>query len=558
MHKELFSILIIFFLSIEAHNHWFFVHNFQKNSQNFIVYYDQSLFSQSNNDELPLFTRSALHLPALLEYAKHNKLPVIAVLPEDYGHYGPLHENASRTEGTCVALSWLSAYHRFTYLGNLDIRIIVCSKNDIDSSAFMQALEEIAGRVFKYYSCPEESISQRIVRIQELVNTDLTTTPVPHTMISPAIDIFSSLPEYQRPVSLAPLLPPLQPQQRRLCITGGAGFIGSHITREWLARGHQVIGIDNFLCSSRDNLQEFSTNENFCILQWDVSFPFTLEGPITDIIHCASIPSPALYYIMPRETLLSGLHGTKNTLDCALQKGARYLFTSTSEVYGDPMIHPQPEDYPGNVNSFGKRSAYDQSKRGAETLIMLYTKKYGIDTRIARIFNTYGPGMQLKDGRVVNNFINEILNNMPLSIYGTGLQTRSFCYISDTVSGILKLLDSPEITHAPIQDKVFNIGNNHEITIIHLSKLLKQLSEKYLARSLHTQHLPPRDSTDPQQRCPDLTRATALLQYQPHMSLQKGLEETFLFFLTNRSWKRSFNYFIETLESKQQANQVIT
>jgi dTDP-glucose 4,6-dehydratase len=234
--------------------------------------------------------------------------------------------------------------------------------------------------------------------------------------------------------------------------------------------------------------------------------------------------------------LLVGLHGTQNTLEVARAKNARYLFTSTSEVYGDPLIHPQPESYGGNVDCMGKRSAYDQSKRGAEVLIKLYFEHYGVDTRIARLFNTYGPGMRLADGRVINNFLESLINNTPLKINGSGDQTRSFAYVDDTIDGIFRLIDNDALCNEPhITQRVFNLGNPDEFTINELAYKVNELSKKYFNREIPIIHRENPDMSDPRMRRPDISRAQTILGFMPRVSLDEGLEKSLQFFLNKHN-----------------------
>lgn len=316
----------------------------------------------------------------------------------------------------------------------------------------------------------------------------------------------------------------------RVCISGGAGFLGSFFAKQLLHDGYQIIILDNLLCSSLENIKDIKDCANVCFVNHDVSIPFTLSVPVDAVIHLASVPSPVDYYKMPLETLRSGLQGTKNMLDLALQNNARFLFSSTSEIYGDPEVTPQPETYAGNVNFLGPRSQYDQSKRGAETLIKLYFDKYHLDVRIARIFNTYGPGMRLHDGRVITNFIAAILEDKPITIYGDGLQTRSFGYVQDTIQGLYDLMMLPVNTQESLFDRVFNIGTPTEFTISELAKRTEKISLKYLHKIPTIIRVANPDKTDPKMRCPDITKAQKRFYFNPQISLEQGLEKTFLYF----------------------------
>lgn|GEM_PF-78701 len=325
---------------------------------------------------------------------------------------------------------------------------------------------------------------------------------------------------------------------KRVLITGCAGLLGSALTKALLDKDFHVIGLDNGLCGKKSNLADIQDHPHFQYYSHDITKPFDIEGPLDMILHFASIPSPVMYYKMPLETLDVGLLGTLHTLDLAVQKNARYLFASTSEVYGNPEVNPQPETYFGNVDPMGIRSQYDESKRGAETLIKLYFEKYGIDVRIARIFNTYGPGMRLSDGRVITSFIESLLHDTPLTVHGTGQQTRSFAYVTDTVEGIIKLLESNTLSCAPdIQDRVFNIGNPHEFTINELAEAVVKLGHETLDKKITVTHVPRFDSTDPELRRPDISKAQALLNFKPSVSLADGLNRTLDYFKNSQDYK---------------------
>jgi nucleoside-diphosphate-sugar epimerase len=325
----------------------------------------------------------------------------------------------------------------------------------------------------------------------------------------------------------------------RVCISGGAGFIGSFLVQKLLQEGYQVIIVDNLLCSSLENIQEVRSNPNLFFVCHDVSQLFSLSISVDIVIHLASVPSPDDYYKMPIETLCAGLEGTKNMLELAVQNKARFLFSSTSEVYGDPEISPQPETYSGRVNFLGPRSQYDQSKRGAETLIKLYFDTYNLDVRIARIFNTYGPRMRLHDGRAVTNFIAAALEDKPLVIYGSGNQTRSFGYVEDTVQGLYDLMMIDFEPQASLFDRVFNIGTPGEVTIAELAEKIGQLGLKYLHKEPSITKIPSRDKTDPHMRCPDIRKAHAKFGFNPTISLEQGLEKTFRYFFQQYQQQQS-------------------
>jgi len=308
----------------------------------------------------------------------------------------------------------------------------------------------------------------------------------------------------------------------RVLITGGAGFIGSHLCDVFLARGHEVVAMDNLVTGSTSNIEHLIGRPGFTFLNYDVTNYVHVPGPLDAILHLASLPSPVDYLRMPIKTLKVGALGTHKTLGLARAKGARYLLASTSEVYGDPEVHPQREDYWGNVNPVGPRGVYDESKRFAEAMTMAYHRTHGIDTRIARIFNTYGPRMRLNDGRVVPNFIRQALLGEPLTVYDDGSRTRSFCYVSDLVEGIYGLLMSDEVE--PV-----NLGNPEEMTILEFAKRVIEISG---SSSRITFVEPPANRTkdDPQVRRPDITRAQATLGWVPRVSLEEGLINTIRYF----------------------------
>ena len=304
----------------------------------------------------------------------------------------------------------------------------------------------------------------------------------------------------------------------RILITGAAGFLGSHLCDRFLAEGHEVIGMDNFITGSPDNFAHLIGNPGFRFVEYNVTDYVYVDGPLDGVLHFASPASPVDYLEHPIPTLKVGSIGTHKTLGLAKAKGARYLLASTSEVYGDPEVHPQPESYWGNVNPIGPRGVYDEAKRFAEAITMAYHTYHQVDTRIVRIFNTYGPRMRPADGRVVSNFIVQALRGEPLSVYGDGSQTRSFCYVSDEVDGIYRLFMSDE--HQPV-----NIGNPVEFTV-------RQLAEKVieLTGSASTIASLPLPEDDPKVRRPDITRARELLGWEPQYDLERGLKATIEYF----------------------------
>jgi len=308
----------------------------------------------------------------------------------------------------------------------------------------------------------------------------------------------------------------------RVLITGGAGFIGSHLCELLLARGHTVICLDNLITGSRANIAHLEDQEHFSLMLHDVTNPIYIDGPLDAILHLASLPSPVDYIQMPIKTLKVGSLGTLHSLGLARAKKARFLLASTSEVYGDPLVHPQPESYWGNVNPIGPRGVYDESKRFGEALTMAYHRAHGLQTRIARIFNTYGPRMRLNDGRVVPNFVRQALLGEPLTVYDDGSRTRSFCYVSDLIEGLWRLLLSDQVE--PV-----NLGNPQEMTILELARMIIALSgSRSEIAFVHPDAS--RTADDPRTRQPDITRARTLLGWEPAVSLEQGLEETIAYF----------------------------
>ena len=304
----------------------------------------------------------------------------------------------------------------------------------------------------------------------------------------------------------------------RILITGGAGFIGSHLCDRFLAEGHQVIAMDNLSTSTIDNIAHLAGRDGFSFIKHDVTSYIYVEGHLDAILHLASLPSPVDYLERPIPTLKVGALGTHKALGLALAKGASFLLTSTSEVYGDPQEHPQREDYWGHVNPVGPRGVYDESKRFAEAMTMAYHRYHGVDTRIARIFNTYGPRMRSDDGRVVSNFVTQALRGEPLTIYDDGSRTRSFCYVSDMVDGLYRLLLSDEVY--PV-----NLGNPNEMTILEFAHKVLEIS----GPSSEMVFIAPTDERtkdDPQVRRPDISKAKRVLNWQPQVGLEEGLRKT--------------------------------
>jgi dTDP-glucose 4,6-dehydratase len=304
----------------------------------------------------------------------------------------------------------------------------------------------------------------------------------------------------------------------RIVVSGAAGFIASHMCDRLLAEGHQVVGLDNFLTGSARNIAHLAGEARFSFREQDVTQAFTVDGPVDGVLHMASPASPKDYLEHPIETLDVGSIGTRRMLELTLEKNARYLLTSTSECYGDPVVHPQVETYWGNVNPVGPRSCYDESKRFAEAMTMAYHRKHGVRTNIARIFNTYGPRMKLDDGRVVPAFLDQALRGQPMTIFGDGSQTRSFCYVSDLVDGLFRLMLSDE--RYPV-----NLGNPREMTIREFAEQIRRLTGS--GSELTSRPLP---EDDPRQRQPDITKARTLLGWEPRMTLEDGLARTVEYF----------------------------
>ncbi len=304
----------------------------------------------------------------------------------------------------------------------------------------------------------------------------------------------------------------------RTVITGGAGFIGSHLCERFLERGDEVVCVDNLITGALQNIEHLRSKDGFMFIRHDISHPLEIDGPVDNILHFASPASPVDYLQYPIQTLKVGSLGTHNTLGLAKAKGSRYLVASTSEVYGDPEQHPQREEYWGNVNPIGIRGVYDEAKRFSEAMVMAYHRAHEVDTHIVRIFNTYGPRMRLDDGRVLPNFMGQALRGEPLTIYGDGSQTRSFCYVDDLVEGITRLLFTD--FHEPV-----NLGNPSEISILDFAKEILALS----GSPSRIEHRPlPQD--DPKLRRPDISRAKRLLNWEPTVDRHAGLKKTLAYF----------------------------
>ncbi len=304
----------------------------------------------------------------------------------------------------------------------------------------------------------------------------------------------------------------------RAVVTGGAGFLGSHLCEKMLGAGHSVVCVDNLITGKRENIAHLLGRPDFEFVLHDVSKPIELDGPVDYVLHFASPASPIDYLELPIQTLKVGSLGTHNALGLAKSKGARYLLASTSEVYGDPLVHPQPESYWGNVNPVGPRGVYDEAKRFAEAMTMAYHRVHGLETRIVRIFNTYGPRMRPRDGRVVPAFIQQALAGEPLTVFGDGGQTRSFCFVDDLIEGIFRLLMSDEVMPT-------NIGNPHEMTILEFAERIRALIGSDSPIDFR-----PLPEDDPKTRQPDIGKARELLGWEPRVPLDEGLGRTIEYF----------------------------
>ena len=311
----------------------------------------------------------------------------------------------------------------------------------------------------------------------------------------------------------------------KILITGAAGFLGSHLCDRLLAEGHEIIGLDNFITGNPQNIAHLMGNEKFSFQKHDVSNYIFMQGKVDAVLHFASPASPnplspSGYFNLPIQTMKAGALGTHNCLGVARTHTAKFLLASTSEIYGDPLVHPQSEDYAGNVDPVGPRAVYDEAKRFAESITMAYHRTHGVDTRIVRIFNTYGPRMDLEDGRALPNLLKQALLGQPLTVYGDGSQTRSFCYVDDLIDGIVKLLYSNE--HLPV-----NIGNQHEMSLLDFAETINRMVGNKAGITFVKDA---RSVRDPQQRRPDITRARTILGWEPKIPLERGIELTVPYF----------------------------
>lgn len=510
LHCKLMFFLFCFYTSDRGAIYLFNI----PNSNNFILHLPEKLFV---SDDIQLFGFLSFDLPYLFAWLNQKFISkFILVIPSFFNEHSTISEKSFYTEGVRNALAWCSIFTRFKILSNLDIRILLYRESD-DSEIIKNNIEQTLSLEFKTSSSPEKEIEQRIITTNSLLNNQSLLTlapfevnipnPVPH-LIKTKFDLMKTT--------------------TRIVITGGAGFIGSHLVQQFLEQQYEIIVLDNLSCSSGENIKQFQENPLFEFIHFDVTKPFEIEGPIDIIAHLASEPSPVNYYAKPIETMNSGLFGTKYCLELARKKNARFFLASTSEVYGDPKVHPQKESYHGNVSPIGKRSQYDQSKRGAETLCKFYFDRYNIDIRIARIFNTYGPGMQIHDGRVITNFIQAVLFKKPMTIYGDGTQTRSPIYISDMVKGLTQLIESELITSfTSISQRIFNIGNPEEYSINQIADMVNKISLQYKNTETPITHIPQFDTTDPMVRCPDILYIHKVTGFYPQVSFQDGLQKMF-------------------------------
>ena len=511
---------VIFFISKTIFPSVFFSLEDAYTHEQYALVIDTRLHASEN--KLEDYKKIVLDFPTMMKESNNRLIPLIILVPSSLEHINPLNDGAYFTEAARTALAWIRTYYEVIG-GIIDPFIIPMQTEEIDADDLFLLIHE------KDLLCRNKveikNIRHRIISYY----SDINLLKVPCTLRP--IDFSAGVTNSFKKISIQ--LSELNYNKRYL-ISGGAGMIGSHLVKRLLQEGNQVIVLDNLSSGSIDNIEPYFNNQNFCFVNYDVCIPFELDVKIDGVIHCASLPSPAFYYKNPYETLLVGLQGTKNLLEIAKNNHARFLFTSTSEVYGDPEVNPQYEEYAGNVDCMGQRSAYDQSKRGAETFIKLYFDEYGLDARIARIFNTYGPGMAV-DGRAVPNFMNALLENKPLVIYGDGNQTRSFGYIDDTVNGLCLLLSINEtFLSDSMMDRVFNIGMPYEFTIGQLAEKFDILSNKYLNKSIKIQKIPNPDISDPRIRRPDITRAKKILGFHPVVNIDEGLEKTFLYYLKKR------------------------
>lgn len=456
------------------------------------------------------FSSIAIELPIYLNFACEKKLPCIFFCPQNYSDVSTVGDQAYIIEGARTALAWLSAYYRFKQLNFL----VVLVPNDmtINDELYRQYVEPALNYLLNLKELND--IKAKIITLDALKGKY-------------SLGTFETI-TLEKKYAITPIT--ITNHSKKTClIAGGAGFLGSHLSEALLEQGCHVIVLDNLICANAQNIKFLKKYESFEFINVDINEPLTVDGHIDVIIHLASIPSPVYYYKMPFETLPCGLIGTKNLLDLARDKKAIFIFASSSEVYGDPTKNPQSEDYVGNVDPLGMRSQYDQSKRGGETLCKWYFENYGVDVRILRIFNTYGPRMNLHDGRVITSFVDSLLNKRPLIIHGTGNQTRSLSFVDDTIQGLLKIMDLHLLPIHNIQERIFNIGNDQEYTINQVAHIAQEIGKKYLDYEVSIKHIPQLDPTDPRVRRPDLSKIKKL-GHLARINLREGFERTFVHF----------------------------
>lgn len=473
-HRYYYVVVLLCYLSVSA-TPFFVIKNSSNNAIESVVI---DLRVQSASDCLMQYHELVTKFPQFIENYVPARVPVNLIMPETIIGFGPLEDAACFIEGARTALAWFKSYENYLEARGNRMHII-------EASDFLDERN----------LCPVKLDNVRSI-----------------------------------PVTFDEVWFERKSDKQCCLITGGAGFIGSHLTKQLLGKGFRVIVIDSLICATGQNILDLMDNPDFLFIQHDVSIPFSITTKIDYVIHAASIPSPVDYYKMPIETMRVGILGTLNTVYLAFEHHARYLFLSTSEVYGDPEVHPQVETYSGNVDCRSARAPYDQSKRGAETLIKLFIQKYPLDVRIARIFNTYGPGMRLRDGRIITNFTAALLDNKPMIIYGDGTQTRSLCYVDDMVAGLCSLLLC-NLPDSPLIERVFNLGNPQEYTVNEIAQEFECLAKRYLPYSVTIKKIENPDKADPRKRKPDITRAISILHFEPQISFKEGLEKTFTYFM---------------------------
>ena len=526
----IFILLNVCFLTAhELHNGFYDIINNDERIAKIFICTNRTSHNDGDILQSPIY-QAAITFPYEIE-SINKSTPLFLFVPPVLKNISSVNDDASWLEAARVAMAWTSTFFRFNKHTKLKIIEVPFE--------FCATLNETAVKNIVCSLYDKIEITNREISTEKAVYQSIISFADINQKTENDISGFFLVANEPKSIKTEKIiikhnLPTLKHGQKRFLITGAAGFLGSHLSGKLLEEGHQVIGLDNLICSTGENIQNLLANKNFNFIQHDASIPFYVDGPLYGIVHLASLPSPAFYYTMPVETLRSGLQGVFVTAELAMQKGARYFFSSTSEVYGDPEITPQVETYYGNVDPIGKRSQYDESKRGAEALLTLYHKKV-LDVRIARIFNTYGPGMNLNDGRVVTNFIQALLENKPMVIHGNGKQTRSFCYVSDMVNGLYSLLMTDIFdNNTSLLDRVINLGNDGEFTINELAKKANILAIKYDLPAVAITRISAIDETDPKMRRPSLEKANKILSYMPIIPLDEGFEKTFIHFKTKK------------------------